>query len=166
MRAEVMFSSVSDEWETPPALFATLDREFGFELDLAATGANAKCARFYSREEDAFTREWRGVCWLNPPYGRAIGRWVERAYQAAAAGACVVLLLPARTDTRWFHAYALQAPEIRLLPGRLRFVGAAHAAPFPSMVVVFDGRDRTRWAGQRVVRSWDWRRPDPAAAGG
>lgn len=134
----VHFMSHSNEWETPQDLFDELNREFGFTLDVAATEQNAKCARFYDRAQDGLTQPWDGVCWCNPPYGREIAKWVKRAAEVSST---VVMLLPARTDTRWFHDYIYGKAEIRFIRGRLRFSGATVNAPFPSMIVIFDRRD-------------------------
>jgi phage N-6-adenine-methyltransferase len=130
-----MFSGKRDDWETPDALFRELDREFGFDLDVCATPENAKCAKFFSHEDDGLKQEWKGVCWMNPPYGREIGRWLAKAAQSAASGATVVCLVPARTDTRWWHEFC-QPGEVRFLRGRVRFVGTPRPAPFPSAVIV------------------------------
>lgn len=100
---------------------------------------NAKTTRYYTPEQDGLAQPWEGVVWCNPPYGRQIGKWVERAVLAAKSGVVVVMLLPARTDTKWFHEYIYGKAEIRFVRGRLRFGGAANPAPFPSMVVVFRG---------------------------
>ena len=152
-RLEVHFSSADPTWETPADLFAVLDREFGFELDVCALPATAKCRRFYTPEIDGLAQEWAGVCWMNPPYGREIVQWMRKAYQSAATGsALVVCLVPARTDTSWWWAYARHG-EVRLLPGRLKFGGASTGAPFPSAVVIF--RPGLPEPG-RVVH-WDWR---------
>ena len=125
------------DWETPPELFAAYHREFGFTLDAAALPHNAKCARFFTPDDDGLAQDWgRETVWLNPPYGRQIPRWIRRAWQASQGGATVVLLLPARTDTAWWHDYAAKG-EVRFLRGRVRFVGATDEAPFPSAVVVF-----------------------------
>lgn len=140
MTMAVHYSSATDEWETPQDFFDALDGEFGFGLDVCATPENAKCPRYYTREDDGLAREWRGVCWMNPPYGRAIGRWVRKAYESARDGATVVCLVPARTDTAWWHDYATRADEIRFVRGRLKFGGAKHNAPFPNAVLVFGGR--------------------------
>ena len=136
--ASVHFSSTTDLWATPQSLFDELNREFHFMLDVCAIPENAKCPKFYSPAEDGLLQPWTGVCWMNPPYGRAIGLWVAKAYRAALAGATVVALLPARTDTTWWHEYVVQAKDIRFLRGRLRFGEAKNSAPFPSAVVVFD----------------------------
>ena len=133
---KALFSSATDEWETPIALFDGLDVEFRFELDVCATAQNAKCEQFYTREVDGLSQPWNGTCWMNPPYGRDIGRWVKKAYESSRDGAIVVCLLPARTDTRWWHDYVMRG-EVRLLRGRLRFGNATNSAPFPSAVVVF-----------------------------
>lgn len=137
MNTEVMFSSLSDMWETPKEFFNALDTEFHFNIDVCATPQNAKCAAYYTPEMNGLYQQWKGVCWCNPPYGRDIGRWVEKASDSAANGALVVMLLPARTDTRWFHDYILGKAEVRFIKGRLKFSGAKNSAPFPSMVVIF-----------------------------
>lgn len=137
---KVLFSSARSDWETPPELYAALNTEFRFDLDAAASPDNAKCPRFYSEAEDGLTQPWQGSVWCNPPYGRDVGRWVQRGYEAARDGkATVVMLLPARTDTRWFHDYiwSYRWVEVRFIRGRLKFVGAKDAAPFPSMVVIW-----------------------------
>lgn len=128
------------DWETPQFLFDGLDAEFGFELDVCATPETAKCKRFFTPADDALSQDWGGAtCWMNPPYGRAIGDWMKKAYEASKAGATVVCLVPSRTDTNWWHRYAYRG-EVRFLRGRLKFVGAAHGAPFPSAVIVFRGK--------------------------
>ena len=138
MNTEVMFSSKTDLWETPQEFFDKLDKEFHFNLDVCALPENAKCARYYTPEQDGLHQPWDGIVWCNPPYGREIGKWVERAYcSAVEGGAIVVMLLPARTDTRWFHEYIYGKAEIRFVRGRLKFGGSKNSAPFPSMVVVF-----------------------------
>lgn len=131
-----MFSTGQIEWETPAALFDKLDSEFGFTLDVCATQGNAKCARYYSTEQDGLRQAWSGVCWMNPPYGRVISRWVKKAYESALSGATVVCLLPARTDTKWWHEYCMKG-EIRFIERRVKFVGGKSSAPFPSVVVIF-----------------------------
>lgn len=133
----VHFSSKTSDWETPQDFFDLLNSEFHFELDVCAKPENAKCPRYFTPEEDGLKQKWTGVCWMNPPYGREIGRWVKKAYDSAHGGATVVCLLPARTDTSWWHDYCMKADEIRFIRGRLKFGGAKHPAPFPSAVVIF-----------------------------
>ena len=131
------FSSATDLWSTPQWLFNELNEEFGFDLDVCALQENAKCPRYFRPEEDGLKQLWTGRCWMNPPYGEEIGLWVHKAWQSALDGALVVCLLPARTDTAWWHDYVMEAAEIRFLRGRLKFGDADNSAPFPSAVVVF-----------------------------
>lgn len=131
-----MLSSATPEWETPQQFFDELDAEFHFDVDVCATPDNAKCRNFYSREADGLSVPWTGTCWMNPPYGREISAWMRKAYESAASGATVVCLVPARTDTAWWHDYAAKG-EIRFVRGRLRFGAATSPAPFPSAVVIF-----------------------------
>ncbi len=136
--ANVHFMSNTDLWETPQDLFDFLDSEFHFELDVCAIPENAKCERFFSPVEDGLLQGWNGTCWMNPPYGRQISKWVQKAYESSLAGATVVCLVPSRTDTQWFHRFVLDTgAEIRFLNHRLTFVGAPDRAPFPSAVVIF-----------------------------
>lgn len=132
-----MMTSNSSEWETPQALFKRLDKEFRFTLDVCALPENAKCPRFYTPEDDGLSKEWSGVCWMNPPYGRQISKWVKKAYESVQGGCSVVCLLPSRTDTKWFQDYCLKSKDIRFIRGRLKFGGGKNRAPFPSVVVVF-----------------------------
>ena len=137
MVSTTLFASEKDDWETPQWLFDELDKEFGFNLDVAANCHNAKCQNYYDIESDGLIQPWKGVCWCNPPYGRNVGKWVMKAHMAAMRGITTVMLLPARTDTRYFHDYIYGRYEIRFLKGRLKFEGAKNTAPFPSMIVVF-----------------------------
>lgn len=146
----MMFSSKTDLWETPQDLFDSLNDEFHFELDVCALPENAKCEKFYTPAQDGLAQPWRGVCWCNPPYGREIGEWVRRGLFVSAAGSTVVMLLPARTDTKWFHDYILGQAEIRFIRGRLKFGGSKNSAPFPSMVVIFRGKEEANHGLQRA----------------
>lgn len=140
MNTDVMFSSATDNWSTPQDFFDKLNDEFHFTLDVCADETNHKCEYYYTKEVDGLSRPWIGIIWCNPPYGRKIGEWVQRAYISSQIGsATVVMLLPARTDTRWFHDYIYNMPntEIRFIKGRLKFGGCKNSAPFPSMVVIF-----------------------------
>ncbi|MED4883057.1 DNA N-6-adenine-methyltransferase [Bacillus smithii] len=131
-----LFTSKTDMWSTPQDFFDKLNKEFNFEIDVCATAENAKCKKYYSPEEDGLQQEWKGVCWMNPPYGRQIGKWVKKAYESSLKGATVVCLLPARTDTKWWHEYCMKG-EIRFVKGRLKFGDGKNSAPFPSVVVIF-----------------------------
>lgn len=143
MNTELLFSSKTDLWETPQDLFDKLNNEFQFTLDVCATPENAKCDKFYTKEQDGLEHPRKGTVWCNPPYGRGIGQWVRRALFASVSGSTVVMLLPARTDTKWFHDYIYKRNnvEIRFIRGRLKFGGSKNSAPFPSMVVVFMPHD-------------------------
>jgi phage N-6-adenine-methyltransferase len=135
--SRVHFSSATPEWETPQTLFDELDRIFGgFTLDPCATSENAKCSRYFTTADDGLIQHWTGKVFMNPPYGREIGRWVEKAWRESIDGALVVCLLPARVDTRWWHNYARNG-YVYFLRGRLKFGDAAHGAPFPSAIVIF-----------------------------
>jgi phage N-6-adenine-methyltransferase len=129
-----IFRSKTAEWPTPAELFAELDSEFHFETDLCATPENAKCTKFFTKEQDGLKQQWAGVCWMNPPYDR-VGDWIKKAAESAERGAKVVALLPARTGTNWFHDYCL-GREIRFLR-RLKFGDGEDDARFASMVVIF-----------------------------
>lgn len=159
----VHYSSEKDDWETPPAFFAQLDEEFGFTLDVCATADNAKCARYFSPEEDGLAQDWgNNVCWMNPPYGRVvIKRWMKKAFEAAKAGATAVCLIPARTDTSsWWWEYVIRG-EVRFIRGRIKFVGGNSSAPFPSAVVVFrpflpaNGQAVIWWANAKGELDYD-----------
>jgi hypothetical protein len=110
---------------------------------------------YFTPEQDGLRQRWIGTCWMNPPYGRTIGAWVKKAREESLKGAIVVGLVPARTDTSWWQHEVMQCREIRLLKGRLRFVGAASPAPFPSALTIFDPK-RIPTSAPRVL-GWDWR---------
>jgi phage N-6-adenine-methyltransferase len=133
----VHFSSVTDEWATPQELFDALAWVYGdFTLDPCATAENAKCKRFFTRKDDGLSQPWSGKVFMNPPYGREIGRWVRKAFEESLNGAFVVCLVPARTDTRWWQDYVKRG-HVHFLRGRLRFGNAKNTAPFPSATVTF-----------------------------
>lgn len=135
----VHFMSKSDLHETPQALFDELDKEFNFDIDVCALPENAKCKKFYTPEQNGLLQRWQGTCWMNPPYGRGIGKWVCKAYESMQDGATTVCLVPARTDTQWWHDYVMKG-KIRFIRGRLKFGAAKYNAPFPSAIVVFEGK--------------------------
>lgn len=144
-----LFTSTTDEWPTPDSLFASLNQEFAFTLDPCASVDNAKCERFFDKGIDGLSQEWTGSVFMNPPYGRAIKDWVRKAYEASRKGATVVCLIPARTDTAYWHDYVMRASEVRFIKRRLNFAcerqdarkesgdSVAHNAPFPSAIVIF-----------------------------
>ncbi len=137
MNTETLFSSKSNEWETPQDFFDALNKEFNFTLDAAATDENAKCKRYFTATKDGLAQSWQNeTVFLNPPYGRKVGKWIEKARTEAERGATVVCLIPARTDTRYFHEHCFKG-EVRFVRGRLKFGGSKNSAPFPSAVVVF-----------------------------
>jgi phage N-6-adenine-methyltransferase len=118
----VLFSSATDEWSTPQAFFDKLNRRYHFTLDPCATPENAKCPIFFTREQDGLKQDWgthRAFC--NPPYGRTIGAWARKCFEASQRGALVVLFVPARTDTRWFHDWVHGKADVKFVRGRLRF---------------------------------------------
>lgn len=142
-----MMSSIRTDWATPRQLFEMLHHEFDFVLDVCATAQTALCGRWIHKGEDALSQNWEtlslgGSIWMNPPYGRKVGHWIEKALRESATST-VVCLLPARTDTSWFHDYCLKG-EVRFLRGRLYFDdnhSPGSRAPFPSMLVIFRARD-------------------------
>ncbi|GGF88319.1 phage N-6-adenine-methyltransferase [Paenibacillus abyssi] len=142
MNTDVMFSSKTDLWPTPQSFYDDLNAEFSFTLDPCATEDNAKCANFFTKETDGLAQDWTPhTVFMNPPYGREIADWIRKAYEESRKGATVVCLVPARTDTRWFHDYVYgKADEIRFVKGRLKFGDATNSAPFPSMVIVYKAK--------------------------
>lgn len=140
MNTKLMFSSNTDLWATPKPFYDELNKEFHFTLDPCATDENHKCEKYYTKNEDGLSQDWAGeTVFCNPPYGREIKRWVEKCYkESLKTNTKVVMLVPARTDTLWFHDFVYhKAKEIRFIKGRLKFGGSKNSAPFPSMVVVF-----------------------------
>ena len=136
MDTEVHFSSKTDQWSTPQAFFDELNKEFNFTLDPCCDETNHKCKKFFTKEQDGLAQSWDNeVVFMNPPYGREIGKWVEKA---SITKGIVVCLLPARTDTRWFHNFVYHKAEIRFIKGRLKFGDAKNSAPFPSMLCIYN----------------------------
>lgn len=144
MNTDVMFSSATCEWATPMNLFSALNEEFHFGIDVCATPENAKCENFFTEKVNGLAQNWggHGTIWCNPPYGKEIGKWVQKAYETSKSGETVVMLLPARTDTHWFHDYIYGKAAIRFIRGRLKFGGSKNNAPFPSMIVIFGGDNK------------------------
>lgn len=149
---KALLSSSGQEWRTPQEFFDMLNKEFNFTLDVAAANDNALCPAFFTKDRDALKRSWRpktGSVFCNPPYGREIGHWVKKAYhEAIKHDTTIVMLLPARTDTSYFHNYIYGHAEIRFLRGRLKFTdstGKTHwPAPFPSMVVIYNKKESVK----------------------
>lgn len=140
MDKEVMFSSKSDNWATPQAFFDALNAEFHFTLDPCADAENHKCEKYFTAEQDGLSQSWADESvFCNPPYGRTVSKWVKKCFDEVYKGRCkcAVLLLHARTDTKWFHEYIYHRAEIRFVRGRLKFGDGTTPAPFPSMVVIF-----------------------------
>lgn len=138
---EVHYSSKSNEWATPMKLFNELNKEFDFTLDPCSTHENAKCKKHFTIKENGLKRSWsKETVFMNPPYGREIKKWVEKAYKESLKGATVVCLIPARTDTTYWHDFIFgKADDIRFLRGHLKFGDSKNSAPFPSAVVVYRG---------------------------
>jgi len=147
---DIHYSSKSNEWETPRTIFNQLNEEFNFQLDASATKDNALCANFFTLEDNSLIQDWSKYksIFCNSPYGRMIGKFVEKAYQESQRGSTVVMLIPARVDTKWWHNYCAKG-EVRFIKGRLKFVNKSSPsysddgnfklspAPFPSAIVIF-----------------------------
>ena len=140
MISQALYSSNSDEWETPQDLFDTLDAEFKFTLDACAGETNHKCERFITKEEDGLRSSWAGErVFCNPPYSE-IDRWVKKAFsESKNDNTIIVMLIPSRTDTKYFHNYIYHRAEIRFIKGRIKFGNSKWNAPFPSMIVIYRG---------------------------
>ena len=138
---QIMFSSKDDKWSTPQDFFDELNVEFGFTLDPCADEFNHKCNKYYTEEDDGLLQSWEGeIVFCNPPYGKYIKDWVRKAYiEGCKPNTTVVMLIPARTDTTYFHKYIYHKAEIRFIKGRLKFGNSKNSAPFPSMVVIYRG---------------------------
>lgn len=138
MNMNVHFSSATEMWATPQDFFDKYNKQFEFQTDVCASPENAKCENYYTEQMDGLAQNWSGPCWMNPPYGRIIKACMRKAYESSLQGATVVCLVPARTDTAWWHEYAIKG-DIEFIRGRLKFGGHKNSAPFPSAVVVFRG---------------------------
>lgn len=133
----IHFSSKTDLWATPQDFFDKYNQIYNFDIDVCALPENAKCLIYFTPEQDGLKQKWYGKCWMNPPYGRTIKHWVKKAYESSLDGCVVVCLLPARTDTSWWHDFCVKG-KIEFIRGRLKFGGNKNPAPFPSAIVVFD----------------------------
>lgn len=133
-----LYTSNTAEWSTPQDLFDRLNDEFHFTLDPCSTDENAKCEKHYTKDQDGLKQSWAGeTVYCNPPYGREIGAWCRKCYEHFMGGGTAVMLIPARTDTSWFHDWIYGKAEIRFIRGRLRFSNSKSYAPFPSMIVIY-----------------------------
>lgn len=135
---QALFSSATNEWPTPQAFFDRLNNKFNFTLDPCATDENHKCPTYYTIKDDGLKQDWKHhAVFCNPPYGREIGDWAKKSYFASLAGATVVLLVPARTDTKWFHDWVYEKAELQFIKGRLKFGDGKGSAPFPSLLAIY-----------------------------
>jgi len=133
-----LLTSASDLWSTPQEFYDQQNALHGpFTLDVCADAQNTKCSNYFDKNMDGLKQTWVGKCWMNPPYGKEISKWMQKAYSSAGGGTVVVCLVPARTDTKWWHDYAMKG-QITFIKGRLKFGGSKNSAPFPSAVVVFN----------------------------
>lgn len=148
MNNDLHFSSKSNEWYTPMSVFEPLEKEFGFTLDPCCTEQSSKCIKYYTKEDDGLSKSWEGhTVFVNPPYGREIKHWVKKSYEESIKGATVVMLIPARTDTSYWHDYIFnKATDIRFMRGRVKFQKEdgtfGDSAPFPTAIVVFNNKLR------------------------
>jgi phage N-6-adenine-methyltransferase len=145
------FASIKQDWTTPKSLFNKLNEEFKFEWDLAADSQNALCEKFYSKENNGLNQKWDGVCWLNPPYGDKTSKmvnWIEKAYNDCQINInlTVVMLIPARTNTRWFAKFCMKAAEVRFVCGRPKFGDSKHGLPQPLILLVFKKTNETKFS--------------------
>lgn len=147
-----LFSSKSDDWATPADFFAVLNAEFNFDLDVCASEKNHKTPDYFDEKTDGLSQNWGGRrVFCNPPYSQ-IEKWIQKAWtESYKPQTLIVLLIPARTDTKYFHDYILHRSEIRFVKGRLKFGNSEHAAPFPSMVVVYRSGGLRDSGGQQSI---------------
>ena len=145
MNKELIFSSKTDMWATPQEFYDKLNDEFNFTLDPCATEDNKKCDNFFTVDDDGLKQDWSGnIVFCNPPYGRAIKDWVKKSYEESLkTNTTVVMLIPSRTDTIYFHEFIYGKAEIRFIKGRLKFGDAKNSAPFPSIVVIYRNNEVT-----------------------
>jgi len=147
---KTMFSSKTGNWSTPQEFFDKLNWRFGpFDLDPCATDDNKKCNNFFTKDQDGLLEDWTGhTVFVNPPYGRGIEKWIEKGYRESLKNHTkVVMLIPSRTDTKYWHKYVMMASELYFVKGRLKFGESENSAPFPSAVVVFDGDSKQQVFG-------------------
>lgn len=136
-RLEKRFESASVEWPTPDSVFQPLDAEFHFTLDVCANSDNTKCASFFTKEQNGLGQGWSGICWMNPPYGNEVPKWIKKAIGETKNGATTVALIPARTNTEWWHKLVMGNAEVRFVRGRPKFGDSKHGLPFPLAILIF-----------------------------
>lgn len=137
---DAMFSSKSNEWSTPQKFYDKLNNSFGpFTLDPCSDGQNNKTDNYFTKEQNGLSQDWSGnKVFMNPPYGREIKDWLKKAYEEGQKpNTTVVCLIPARTDTKYWHNYVMKAQAVYFVKGRLKFGDSNNSAPFPSAVIVF-----------------------------
>ena len=158
-KMKVHYSSETNEWETPQNVFDELNDEFNFMLDPCATKENAKTDKFFTIEDDGLSQEWTETTFMNPPYGREIKKWVKKAYEESLKGTVVVCLIPARTDTSYWHDYIFEkACEVRFVKGRIKFGDSKQGAPFPSAVVIFNEHNaKDQWHTYMTTQTFEGR---------
>jgi phage N-6-adenine-methyltransferase len=137
-----LLTSKTDLWATPQHFFDEWNSIYNFELDVCANEENKKCVRYFNEEQNGLVQDWGGSrVWCNPPYGRQIGFWVKKAYEESLKGSLVVMLLPSRTDTKWWHEYVIdKQAEVVFIKGRLKFGDSKNSAPFPSAIAIFGNK--------------------------
>ena len=138
---KTIFSSKTDTWATPQPFYDKLNKTYTFTLDPCASAKTAKCTSYFTEEDNGLDKDWSGhSVFMNPPYGRGIGEWLRKAHEEGQKdNTSVVCLIPSRTDTKYFHNYCMRSDLLYFVKGRLKFGDSKNSAPFPSMVVVFDG---------------------------
>lgn len=134
---EILLSSKKEDWETPKNLFDYFNKIYNFTLDPCSTKENAKCKKFYTKNDNGLSKEWSGSVFVNPPYCRKTKLWVEKAFNEKENCDYIVMLLPCRPDVSYFHDFILNKSRIIFLRGRLKFGNSKNTAPFPSMIVIY-----------------------------
>jgi len=146
---QTWFNRSKVDYETPPEVFNPLQKEFGITFDVCATPKNAKCQQFFTVSDNALEKDWNGVCWMNPPFGREMKKWVIKAWTESQKGVTVICLLPARTNTNWWHDYCMKG-EVRFIRGEVKFVGCKNGLWLPMAIVIFN-RQTPNKALQRTL---------------
>jgi phage N-6-adenine-methyltransferase len=155
---EVLFATGgSTEWETPQDFFNIINQVYKFDIDVCATRENTKCKKYFTPELDGLAQDWIGTIWCNPPYGREVEKWVQKAHESHKQGAVIVMLLPSRTDTKWIHKYVFGSAQVIFLKGRLKFENSYSSAPFPSILAIWGGEEKQCNILARVLEAYTTR---------